>query len=255
MTTKIASIYYAAVRAERPYGGPYEIPAVERGAPPVIVEIKDCIQVEQGPYSLGTNGRRARYVFQITGESIARDLVSQWTMSGLGMNPQCRPGIWVVRERLPLMNEDGTPQTDADQRALWRDATPEELDAMWEEDLAAAQQANYAYAQMHFTRANAVANEDQRLIPFIPEVARLGARFYGFDADWLHENSAVNVRSCPYCTKIISAKAVKCPHCNEVVNLEEYARLEVQRTALLASAKKEAQQRAQMEREQLQALS
>lgn len=236
MQAIIASIYFAPVRAERIYGGPYEIPAVAPGSEPILLAVQDRVQVEEGPYQLGHGGRRQKNRHLVSGESIARDIVSEWTGTGLGMTPQCRPGIWVVRDRIPLLHDNGTPATDADGIGTWRPATEEERLAMWEEDVAAAHAADHAYANMLFLAANAQA-EDPRLIPFIPKNARRAAHQYGMSAEWLRENAALNVRPCPYCTKVISGNAIKCPQCSEIVNVEAYVALETAKNIAIKAAK------------------
>jgi hypothetical protein len=232
MITKVASIFFAPVRAERMYGGPYELPAVPLGAEPAILTITDRPQFEQGPYQLGSNGKRARRRYHVLGEVIARCIVAEWSQNGVGMTPQCRPGIWVVREQLPLLNENGTPQLDADGIALWRMASDEEREAMWAEDFAAAKKADRSYANMLFIQANGMA-DDPRLIPYIAPNARIAAKHYGLEAEWLKEEAALHVKQCPYCTKVIPAKAIKCPKCTEVVDVPGYARLEAEKKAYL----------------------
>jgi hypothetical protein len=232
MRARIASIYFARVQATRLYGGPYEIPAVPIGADPVFLTLDDCVQIEQGPYQLGSNGKRSRRKHLVLGQVIARCLVAEWTANGILMTPDCHPGIWAVREQVPLMNDNGTPQLDADGVAQWRPATEEEKRAMWEEDLIAARRADRAYAESLFMHANAMA-EDARLIPFIPRTTRLAAKQYGFEAEWLKEGAALRVKPCPYCTKVIPATAIKCPKCAEVVDVPAYARLEAEKKAYL----------------------
>jgi hypothetical protein len=56
----IASIYFAPVKAERNYGGPYEMPAVPPGADPALLSVQDRVQIEEGPYQLGHGGRVRR---------------------------------------------------------------------------------------------------------------------------------------------------------------------------------------------------
>lgn len=236
MTAKIASVYFAPVKAERIFGGVYQIPAVGPGKEPLILTITDRVQVEQGPYSLGSvAGRRSVRRQLIPGEAIARDLVREWTEMGLGMTPQCRPGIWMVREQVALMREDGTIETDADGLPLWRLAMDEERELMWEQDLQMARMVDRAYADYLFMQANALA-EDARLIPFVSEVAKTGARAYGLEAEWLKANAALNVKTCSYCTKVIPGAAIKCPHCQEIVDVEAYARLEATKKQALKVA-------------------
>ena len=236
MTSKVATIYFAPVKAERLYGGPYEMPGVPLNGDPVILTVTDRVQIEQGPYQLGSNGKRSRRRHIVLGEVIARCIVGEWTEHGVGMNPQCRPGIWAVRERVPLLHLDGTPEIDADGISMWREATADERHQMWQQDLAAARLADKRYANLLFLQANAMA-EEPKLIPFIAPNARLAAKHYGYDAEWLKDDAALNVKSCQYCTKVIPAKAVKCPKCTEVVDVEAYAVLEMQKQVALKAAK------------------
>jgi hypothetical protein len=234
--TRVASIYFAPVVAERLYGGPYKLPAVALGAEPAFLAIADRIQIEEGPFQLGSNGWRSKRQHLVAGEAIASDIVGEWTASGLGMTQECRPGIWVVRERVPLFQPDGTCVMDAEGRAQWRQATDKECEQMWKEDLAAARAADRAYGLMLYTKANAMA-EEPKAIPYIPLTAKLAARHYGLEADWLKEGSALDVKSCPYCTKIIPAKAIKCKWCTETVDDEAYAALKAHQAAVLKAAK------------------
>ena len=253
METKVASIYFADVKAERPFGGPYLLPAVPLGADPAILVVSDRVQMEEGPYNLGVGGRRQKRRHLVLGEAIAQDIVTQWTMQGISMTPQCHPGIWVVRQRLPVLNENGTQTVDADGAAIWRQVTPDEEAQMWQEDLAANKAADKAYAEALFIAANAQA-DDARLIPFIAPSAKLGAKQYGYQAEWLRADAAVNVKPCGYCMKVINAAAIKCPHCGEVVNFEAYAELEAKKRSALTAATKELQRLQALERERLRAI-
>lgn len=241
-TCKIASIFFAPVIAERAtFGhGPYSIAAVPLGAAPAMLTVTDKLQIEEGPYRYGQRGKREKRQYLITGEAIAHDLVGEWTLNGVGMNPQCHPGIWVVRDRFPITDENGVAQMDGENRALWRPATPEEQAAMWAEDLVNARGADRTYALDLFAKANAMA-EDARQIPFIAPNAKLAARQYGLDADWLREGASLDVKSCPMCTKMIAKRAIVCPQCHEVVDLYAYAAREVVKQAAVKSARQNQQ--------------
>ena len=239
---KIASIYFYPVRAERPYGGPYILPPVSLGLDPILIEIGDRIQIEQGPVSLGQGGKRSRRRHLITGAAIAKDIVSHWTEHGVGMTPQCHPGIWVVREEIPLIRADGTPEVDAEGVSQWRPATEEEMAFMWMEDLQAARAADRTYAQLLYMQANAMADEP-KMIPFISELAKSAAKQYGLEAEWLKDDAQLLVKTCPYCTKVIPSRAIKCPKCTEIVDIEAYAQLEANKQQALKEAKEAAARR------------
>jgi hypothetical protein len=244
LITKVASIHFAPLHAERHFGGLYDLPAVPLGSDPAILTIPDRRQVEQGPISFGQNGRRSVRVFVVNGEDIARDVVAQWTENGIFMTPQCRPGVWLVRDTVPLVKEDGTVEKDADGKPMFRMATGEEQRFMFAEDLMAARAADREYAYRVYQKAEA-DTQDKRLIPYVSPVAKLGARQYGMDAEWVADSvQAANIKNCQYCTKIIPGRAIKCPHCQEVVDVDAYARLEAEKKIAMRLATDEANRRA-----------
>lgn len=245
MTARVASIHFAAVKADRSiYGGMYNMPAVPLGGFPMVIEIEDKVQRDEGPISLGSgSGKRAQLRYHVDGFDIATDIVSEWSTSGLGMTPAAHPGIWVVRERLPVTKID--PDTRKEEYVMdgfghqvFRPATSDEAKAMWDEDLAAAKQADRRYAEWCYIDGNRIAS-DARLIQFIPENYKRAARQYGLQADWLKEGAALLVKPCPSCTKIISQSAMVCPHCNEPVDLPRYAAWEAEKAAAIRDAKKQ----------------
>jgi hypothetical protein len=237
MLTKVASIHWARVQAERTlYGGYYAIEAVPPGAEPLILEVSDKLQQWEGPYSLSPTGTtRSKHSRIVTGEEIAPDIVAEWTQFGVGMNPQCHPGIWVVRERVPETNEDGTRKMDGDNRTIWRSATGTERAVMWSEDFRAAQKADAAYAEVLVRKADQDA-EDPRKIPFIPEKAKGAAKQYGIQRDWLKEIASVDMKRCPYCDTLVSSHVAVCKACHNIVDPELYAVLERKKQAALRLA-------------------
>lgn len=249
MTAKIASLYFAPVYAERPLFTmkPYQMPAVPLGEKPAILEVKDQEQKWTGPYSLGQGGKRLQQRQTIPGETIAADLVNAWTVGGVSMNPQCHPGIWLVRERVPLVHgekansadpEPGTPQLDADNKQLFREATSEEAAAFWAEDMAAAREADQAYARTLYDEAEVMANDPKGSRErFIQQPAKLGVRQYGFDADWASGKPA-EPKTCEFCTKRIPKKAIVCPFCREIVDATAYGMAQVRRDREIKDAAK-----------------
>lgn len=238
MTAKVASIHFAPVECDRTtFGfGFFRMPAVAHGAEPAILLIPDKVQIEEGPYQWGQNGQRSKRKHPHAGETIARDVVGHWTQNGLHMRPDCRPGIFLVRERIPLLHESGAPVLDAEGFPQWRDATDWEKESMYAEDLAASRKADRAYASALYVKANSMA-DNPRLIPLISDVTKLGARHYGLDAEWLKENAASDVKPCPMCTKIIATKAILCPFCHGVADLDRWAASETIKNATLKTAR------------------
>jgi hypothetical protein len=255
MIARIATIHFAPVEADRsPVGlGIFKLPAVAADAEPFIFEIPDMLQRERGNYPEGRQTKtRPLVTYNVRAMDIARDIVNQWTANGSLMDVSGHPGIWVVRDYMPILtppvknmeghivDHGGAAQLDAEGHAQWRDATPEEKKAMWEEDLAHAKTADYGYARRLFdfwaTRILEKPAMRASLLQISPNPCLLGAKRYGFTADWLSETTSVSSTRCPYCQKAVLAGTVRCPNCQEVVDFEKYAELESRKAAALAAA-------------------
>lgn len=238
MRATIASIHFAPVECDRTtFGfGFFRMPAVAPGAEPATIFISDKVQIEEGPYQWGQNGKRSKHKYPHAGETIARDVVGHWTQNGLHMRPDCRPGIFLVRERIPLLQQSGAPVVDADGIPQWRDATDWEKSEMYTQDLADSRKADRAYASALYVKANAMA-DNPKLIPLISEATKLGAKHYGLEAEWLKENAATDVKPCPMCTKIIARHAILCPFCHGVADLDKWAQSEVIKNQALKGAR------------------
>jgi len=243
---RVCSIAFCEAKAERSiYGGYYYMPPVPLGDKPYILDVADKVQRDEGPVSTGPgDGKRQQLRYHVDCYHIALDIVSQMTQHGLGMTPAAHPGIWIIRDRLPLVTADDkgntTPVFDGFNQQMFRPATTEEMQAMWDEDLIAARKADRAYAEWCYIDGNRIA-ADVRNIQFIPRNYKLAARQYGLEADWLKEGAALEVKPCVYCTKIISKRAIVCPHCQQVNDNERYAAMQVSRDNAVREAKKQAQ--------------
>lgn len=241
-SAKIASIYFAPVHGDRSiYGGIYDLPAVALGAEPAILVVEDKVQRDEGPYSLGNNGRRVQNIWPVWADDICRDLVREWTAGGLGMTHDSHPGIWIVREKIAITktDKDGTEQPvfDVMGSQIFRPATAEEASAMWEQDLAHNKVADKAYADWCFMEGNRIA-ADPRNIQFISKNYKRAAKQYGLAADWLKEGAATAVMPCPLCTKVIPKHSTVCQFCTGVVNVQAYALHQAQKDNALRLAKK-----------------
>lgn len=243
MLTRIATVHFSAVHADRSiYGGIYDLPSVPLGAAPVVLEIEDKVQRDEGPISTGPGGgRRAQLRFHVDGYDIAADIVSQWASSGRGMTPASHPGIWLVRDRMPVIKKTAKGEDefvmDGFGKQVFRPATATEAKAMWDEDLKANRDADRTYAEWCYIDGNRIA-ADARNIQFIPDNYKRAARQYGLQAEWIREGAALLVAPCPRCTKIISQSAIICPSCNEPVDLQRYAAWEAEKAAAIRDAKK-----------------
>jgi hypothetical protein len=241
MKVKLASIYFAELRAGRSaYNGNYRMPAVPKGDPPAIIELTDMVQRWQGSYAMG-NGTDKRGIVSnlVLGEHIAHDLIMEWARSGLGMNEQIHPGVWMVREHVPTFGHDGNMIVDAMGAVVWATATEREKARMWEEDLAANTEADRLYAKYLIEYGDGVVMKDERLARFIPINCKRAATHYGVAREWNRELVSGNMGPCPFCGTIVSLDTIKCRECKEIVNTVKYARLIAEREAAVKAAKRE----------------
>jgi hypothetical protein len=221
MTRRIASIYFMAVKADRPlYGGHYELPAVPRNADPAILVVEDKIQWEQQLHVQG-GGKIPR---QINGTDIANDIVNEWSRNALGMSGDCGPGIWLIRDVVPEINADGTPVLDVYKKAVFRAATEQEKAAMWKEDVANARARQQAWGD-YLIRQGDLYDKEPKTRALIRDLHREACKYYGREREWLQELRDGDVKYCPFCMKALKAEAVKCEFCGEIVDREKYEEL------------------------------
>lgn len=236
----IASVHFAPVFARRLYqGAPYEMDACTLGGEPVILELQDSVQRDEGAMSLGSGGKRQQLRYLVLGEETAADLVGEWTLSGLGMNPDCRPGIWMVRERIAVMETD--PENPKQkkmvldpltQKQVFRQATAEEKREMWEEDLAKNREADRMYAEWCWADGNRIGDLKGGLL-LVPKNYKLAAGQYGLDAEWMKQASSLNSHPCPHCDKLISRTAMMCKYCAQPVDLKKWAKWQAEKEAAM----------------------
>ena len=239
MTKQIASIYYMPVEAKRTlYQGHFKMPAVKRGEKPFLLSVPDHYQWETQPFFKGTwNGRQRQERLTVLGEHIANCILSEWTDSHPEMNPQCGPGIWLVRDVIYLTDDKGNAVMSADGKQAYRAATDQEREQMFAEDHAAALQRQATWGEASIRKGDIMAEEPKK-VPFIPDYCKEACRYYGRERKWLYELRDGDVKACPFCTKSIAANAVKCPFCSEVVDFEAYAALQAKRKAAEEAALK-----------------
>lgn len=250
MLTRIASIHFAPVSADRSiYGGFYKIPAVTLNAEPAICEIEDKAQHDEGPYMLGEGGtQRVKLQYAVWGEVIAECLINEWTRSGLGMRDGCRPGIWIVRDKIALMREVAlesgdkvkVPQVDVLGHQKYRPAAEMEQEVMWREDLERARNEDKAYAEFCFIQGNAMAAQfDGKLIPYMPKNYKFAAQQYGFEASWALKDSTKHMQACPMCSTTVMQGVIVCHKCLNVIDIPAYARFEARKKAAMLLAEQE----------------
>jgi hypothetical protein len=239
MTKTLCSIYFSKLEpVERPlYQGKFSLPVVKRGESPAFLTIKDHYQVENLPYFAGTgnNGKPIQTRTTITGEQIAADCLAHWTAHHPEMSPQCGPGIWMVRDLIPIMGDNGVQLKD-ENGPVTRPATPDEKAQLFAEDLAAAQMRQDAWAEKAVT-AGDIASDNPKAIAWIAQFCKDSVDYLGMERDWRKGLRAGDVKPCPVCTKSVSARALKCPHCQEIIDTEGHANFLVRQEEATSAAK------------------
>ncbi len=223
MTRIVASIYFEARHLERTlYGGVFDAPAVPKGGKPALLEVRDHNQLERLPHIVG-GGQFPR---TILGEHIAADIVKHWSEGALGMTPECRPGIWVVRDVIVIADETGTPLKDAFGAVQTRPATPEEKEAMWRADLAENSMAQARWADLLIGQGDRLDGDPNPAMKLLISNLMINAcKWRGRDRGWLQELKDFDAKTCPFCLKSLDIRAIKCQYCDEVVDQAGYAKL------------------------------
>jgi hypothetical protein len=250
MDTRIASISFQPFEATRNYRtAGYRMPAVPLGAPPVFITCRDLIQRDWGAMIPGTQ-KRTQHRWLVLGEEIARCLVREWAESGLGMDPYRHPGVWVVRDKVPVTErvpkavdnkgdltfEERLVKDDEGQQEF-RELTADEQRQTFEQDLFAARAADRAYAEYCWSEGTKISREG-KFNYLIPPNYRLAAKQYGLDAEWLREAAAIDSRPCPSCGKLVAKSSFVCMHCQQPTDLERWAAWSAQKEAALRSIEK-----------------
>jgi hypothetical protein len=229
VTAKVASIYFEEKEVERPlYSGKFKFPAVAKGGKPFILTIPDHHQSERMPYSVG-GGKIARL---ITGQEIAHDIVQMLAHNGLGMSPQCGPGIWQVREFEPICDEHGVPQKDFDGRVQLVELSAEVKARYFAEDQAEASARQIAWADYLVGQGDMMdADPQQKLGQFITPAMRLAAAWSGLTPTWNQKSKTGDSILCPYCGSSIRKAIAVCPICQNVVDSKKFEALKKQLSA------------------------
>jgi endogenous inhibitor of DNA gyrase (YacG/DUF329 family) len=243
-TARIASVHFLRVDANRNYTGiQWSIPACPLGGEPVVIEVTDVLQRDEGPVSSGPGGgRRQKLQYPVTADEIARDLVRQWTTDDLGISQDCHPGIWIVRDRIPLMTIDAetgleVARLDVFSQQVFRPATEEERATMWAEDVAHNRAADVAFANYCHEQGNKIA-ADPRTRHLIPRRYKAAARHYGMQDDWSTPGAEQNMTPCPNCGKVVSKVHFICAYCNQPTDINRWAAFVAEKDAALEKAQK-----------------
>lgn len=221
MVKQICSIYPISFRADRPlYNGSFILPA---GHPdkPVYLEIRDHVQIEPLPWFYANQGasRQPKARHLISAIDIASDLVREWTVTVLGQSPECRPGIWIIRDTMPEYDDEGKPVMSAIGPQETRPATPQERQEMYAEDLAANRIYQATWAE-HCIQVGDIMAQKPEAIPFIPDYAKTLCKFYNRDRKWLRALQDGDFKKCPFCRTNIDSEAIVCPQCSRDLTLK-----------------------------------
>lgn len=249
-STRIASVHFMAVTAHRNYrSAAYIIPVAEEIGNPNIIEVTQLIQREQGPY--GANKFREVRTNLITSDEIANDLVKEWTQSGIYMDDEARPGVWIVRDRLPVMDDvvDGNgvkvggrirvePNMLGQMTAVFRDATEVERASMWLEDFHMNTQLDARYGDRLISKGLEIHSDPKKFAGTpISIPMKEAARFYKVDAPYLHQLTSVNTKTCPWCLSMVDGRAIICPVCTKTIDVLAKEQLEIRQRSDASAAR------------------
>lgn len=247
---RIASVHFAQLTKSRVFCGiPYEIAACPLGAEPRMAKITGIIQRDWGSILPGTS-KRQEHRWPVAALDIARDIVGEWsgvTMIGRGMSSDCHPGVWVVRDQVPVTEtktrDNGAERfsyedlvKDAQGQMIYRDASPEEFQRMWAEDIAHNRDADRKYAEWCWNEGNRIS-QDNKYNQLIPENYRIAARHYGLDASWLKQAAAIDSMACPNCGRLTSKHTFVCGNCQQPTDILRWAAFQAEKDAALRDAK------------------
>lgn len=238
MTVRIASIYFMPLVAKRPlYRGDYYIPVVKKDSDPEVLLITDKIQVGQEATITGSKQLRRDLIL---GEEIANCVLNEWTKQTPGMTPARGPGVWIIRDTIPLTHTDGTLVMDeASGKPAYREASTDEKMLMWQEDHIEARIRQDAYIEYLILEAD-VLNENPQGRRVLSPVAKEAARYAGLEREWLKELKTEDLKVCQFCGSTIKAKTSKCIKCSEIVDPVLYESQIAERTMLMRERKRSA---------------
>lgn len=228
---QIASVHFAPLIAVRPYAPAYEMPPLEElGKTPARLTIEDVIQTERGPYATSPfEGQRSFQEHTITAYEIADDLIGWWSRLGMGMTGDCHPGVWLVRDRVPEMEDDGKGgeryRLNARKQTMFRPATHEERMAMWKEDYAANVKADAKYGEYLIVKGDFIhglPTDDPRRVPGISPPMRMACEFYGVRRRWTLEVTSHSTKHCTMCQEAVPGAAIVCPRCSWPLDMARY---------------------------------
>lgn len=198
------------------------------------MSVPDKIQRSQEPSADGKTKQTNRYL--VDGREIAACILAEWTKHTFGMTPQCCPGIFMVREWMPELEPNGMPLFDGDKKPMWREASAEEKESMWQEDLANARKCNDAWGQHLINEGDRLSVDPKERVMISP-MSKVAAKHYGKERDWLEELRDGDIKKCQFCTKSVAVTSMVCEHCHQVIDYARYAAEIAKRDAAVETAK------------------
>lgn len=173
----------------------FTVPSAKQGE----VQILHCFD----RYSTWINVGDGKYIEQtVDGFDVAKAVCSDFTGAMIGIDTDCRPGLFAVegvltKEEVQSKHPDLVRQADQNQRN-WMQRLVRLADDDWKK-----------------TGQHKV----------ISDIQRFACDYLGLDRPWnLQIADEIKVR-CPFCTTLISNHAIKCPQCNEIVDQKRYEQM------------------------------
>lgn len=149
--------------------------------------------------------KRGSFKNSISSKELASAIVFDHVQAMICIDAGCKPGLFWIEDDLSKM-------------------TKEEIKKKYAEEF--DKNLKMQIAWMH--RLVKTADDEWKKNgqhKFITSLQRLACDYLGLNREW---NVAIDdqlQKECQFCTKYISARAVKCPHCNEIVDFAAYEKL------------------------------
>ena len=205
-TICIASIYPGQLMDQRRNYGPtrdsigskamrstnFHLEPVARGKKPFILEVSDCFEDVIDLVQQSSRTARPRMPKPVPVENIVADLIASWTGGMFNVPAGAKPGVIEIVGSVP---------------------TQKEISQMEE------QQA--AYFEHWFSQGEGLYRGDPATIDSYKtytQEMRLAAMWLGRMRPWSDAKMATgSLVPCPFCTKLISDRAIVCPECQRQI--------------------------------------
>lgn len=192
----ILSILPHEIRDSKPnlYPGSFIIPAGTFKKPGLLTIEKSVFYV---PMAFGAASLKATS----SSYEVANSVVNDYVSALIEVSENCRPGIWVVNEKVKNATEASVIYVEQIQKYL-------------------AAQRNWFFSLVNAADAEYAKHHQAQSIS---DLQKMAARELNLkDKPWLLDISQLSINNCPACYAPVNANAILCPSCRYVIDKEKY---------------------------------